>query len=87
MSTHVIGFAPPDEEWKKMKKIYDACEEGGMEPPEEVLKFFNWEEPDNAGVEIELKEHEFNDESRQGIEIKIDELPPQVKLIRFYNSY
>ena len=91
MSSHVVGFKPPDDKWKKMKKAYDACIEAGINVPENVEEFFNYEEPDDAGVEVELEEHacckEYNADMRQGFEIDVSKLPKDVKIIRFYNSY
>jgi hypothetical protein len=91
MSTHVVGFKPPDDKWKKMKAIWDSCEEAGIEPPKAVSKFFEDTPPDESGVEIELEEHdcvsEYNDDSCNGFEIDVKKLPPDVTVIRFYNSY
>ncbi len=91
MSTHVKGFRPPDEKWKKMKAAWDACEAAGTAIPKEVLEFFDHEPPDSAGVEIELEEEEccaeYRDDCRDGFEIDVTKLPKGLTLIRFYNSY
>lgn len=89
MSTYVVGFAPPDDKWKKMKKVYDACEKAGLEIPDEVDDFFNGEPPDDAGVEVDLREflREHLRDGQDGFEIDIADIPKQVKTIRFINSY
>src|ERR1035441_9166498 len=127
MSTHVTGFAPPDETWQKMKAIWDACEtvgvpvpgeveeffggEGpdpaggevgpprqalggacetaGVPVPGEVEEFFGGEAPDPAGVEVDLPLREWSDSGYggAGYELDIAAIPPQVKTIRFYNSW
>ena len=87
MSTHVIGFKPPDERWQKMKEAWDACVKAKVEPPKSVTDFFNDEEPDSAGVEVEIPTREWRDDSREGYEVSIDALPEGVKIIRFYNSW
>jgi hypothetical protein len=89
MSTHVKGFRPPDEKWRQMEKVYSACMKAGIEIPEEVEKFFDYEEPDECGVEVEIKEAtcEWCDDSREGFEIDLKKLPSDVTIIRFYNSY
>jgi hypothetical protein len=95
MSTHVTGFRPADETWRKMKAVWDACEEAGTEIPKEVATFFGDEEPDEAGVELEygaLKKagavREWDDGvSCNGYEILVDKIPPDVKIVRVYNSY
>lgn len=87
MSTHVIGFKPPDAKWKKMKEVWDACDKAGVEAPKEVSEFFNWEAPDENGVEVELDAAEWSDEGREGYEIEVSKLPKGVTVIRFYNSW
>ena len=87
MSTHVIGFRPPDETWHKMKAAWDACAAVGLEPPESVVRFFNYESPDAAGVEVEIESREYCGEMQEGIEVDIDALPEGVRVIRFINSW
>lgn len=91
MSTHVIGFRPPDDKWKKMKAVYDACKEADTDPPEEVERFFNDQPPDPAGVEVRLRDtpccKEYNDGvSQWGYEIDLSKLPKDVTVIRVFNS-
>lgn len=94
MSTHVVGFKPPDAKWKKMKEVYTACINAGLAPPDEVMEFFNHSEPDEKGVEISEEElervdclQEWTGDGQDGFEIRIDKLPKDIKIIRFYNSY
>jgi len=87
MSTHVTGFVPPDETWLKMKAIWDACTEAGIAIPDEVDAFFDGEAPDPTGQTVNVPSREWHDDSREGIEITLADVPPQVKIIRFYNSW
>jgi len=88
MSTNVVGFIPPDDNWKKMKKIWDTCKEMNIEPPIEVLDFFDGSQPDDNGKEVGLPIDKWNDDmSRSGFELEIDKIPENVKIIRFYNSW
>lgn len=87
MSTHVVGFRPPDEKWKKMKAVWDACKVAKTEIPESVVDFFNGETPDPAGVEVEIKAKDWSMDSASGYEIDLDKLPKDIKTIRFYNSW
>lgn len=87
MSTHVIGFKPPDEKWQKMKAVWDSCKKAGVDIPPDVEDFFNGEPPDDMGVEVELPVHEWRDDMRRGFELYVSELPVDVKVIRFYNSW
>ena len=89
MSTSVKGFRPPDEEWKKMKAIWDACKAAGnVEPPEPVQEFFNWHEPDPNGIDVHLRVTKWNNnECSEGLELKVEDIPKNVTVIRFYNSW
>ena len=89
MSTNIVGFKPPDEQWKKMKKVYDVCVETGVKIPSEVDDFFEGEPPDDAGVEADIKNfvNEYSNESSNGFEVDITKLPKDIKIIRFYNSW
>lgn len=87
MSTHVTGIKPADEKFKEMEHIYRSCEKAGIHPPEEVTNFFEEEEPDPRGVCVEIKSHEWGRDCSDGVEVYLDELPKDVKIIRFYNSY
>jgi hypothetical protein len=91
MSTHVQGFKAPDDKWKEMKAVWDACEAAGISPPEAVSKYFEWDKPDDRGVEVKLEGTgyctEWGDDYRSGFEIEMRKLPADVTHIRFYNSY
>lgn len=94
MSTYVIGVVPPDDDWKKMKAAYDACIEADIEVPESVMNFFGGDEPDDAGVIINLSSkqyvavcREWRDESGEGYELDVADIPKNVKTLRFYNSW
>lgn len=94
ISMHVVGFKPPDEKWKKMKAVYDACCEADTVTPPEVAQFFNYDPPDESGVRISEKDlrnagavEDWDDDTREGFEINLDKIPKDVKVIRFYCSY
>jgi hypothetical protein len=87
MSTSIKGFIPPDDKWKKMKAIYDACRVAKINLPDEVEDFFDGEKPDENGQIVEIPHTEYQDDYSQGIEVEIAKLPKNVKVIRFYNSW
>lgn len=92
MSTHIIAFFKPKEKWKKYKAIWDACNEAGVEPPDEVSKYFDYEDPKfDRGIRDDLTKHEccmeWNKEMESGYEIDVSKLPANVTHIRFFNSY
>lgn len=92
MSTHVVGFIPADDEWNKMLKVWNACDEAGIDSPNHVYEFFDGVDPNGQpGETVELEEHvsvsEHHTDSEAGYQIEISKLPPNVKFIRVYNSY
>lgn len=94
MSTHVKGFKPADEKWKKMKAVYDTCIAADLEVPEAVNEFFGWKKPDENGVEVDQKAlwecgaiTEYNTLAAQGYELHVDKLPADVTIVRFYNAW
>ena len=87
MDTHVVGFIPPDETWLKMKAVWDACQEAGIPAPEEVEDFFGGEAPDPEGREVDIPVREWSADSASGYEVEVADLPANVKIIRFYNSW
>ena len=92
MSTHVVGFRPPDKKWLKMKAAYEACEAADIAVPDDIEDFFDGEGPsDKPGMEVQIKRteavKEWSDDSRSGYEIDVTKLPKDVTVIRVYNSF
>lgn len=87
MSTHVTGFTPPDETWHQMKAIWDSCLAANVSIPPEVLDYFGDEDPDPAGIEIEIPAREYHGNMEEGYEIDVAAIPPQATIIRFVNSW
>jgi hypothetical protein len=101
MHTYVICIKPADEQWQKMKEIWDACTKAGIEPPEKVSDFFGDEAPNPKGVEINLpfSRHDLGsatnhpalsmstDSGQEFWDVELSKLPPDVKIIRFVNSW
>lgn len=87
MSTHVMGFRAPDEEFKKMRAAWDACEAAGVSIPDEVEDYFGGTSPDPSGVEVDIEAHEWSNEYAQGYEINVADIPKGLTSIRFYYSW
>lgn len=88
MSTHVIGFKPPDEEYRAKLEAWKALERAGVKKfPEELLQFFNWTTPDETGVEVQVPVREWSNDHASGYEVVIADLDPSIKILRFYNSW
>jgi uncharacterized protein YfbU (UPF0304 family) len=94
MSTHVIGFKPADDKFKKMLTAWDACIAAGVKPSEEITAFFGtqWRtEVDAAGVQVDVRSSDavrkWRGDCREGYEVDLRELDPDIKVLRFYNSW
>lgn len=92
MSTWIEAFKPPGEKWARMRAVWDACMEAGVEVPPEVDGYFEGMAPDPAGVEIQDFRNSpavsgWKDGMRQGFEVDVTKLPKDVTVIRFYNSW
>jgi len=87
MSTHVVGFRPPDKEWKKMKAAWDTCTAANVAPPGEVERFFGYQKPNAYGIEIKLDVEELTEEGVVGFDVILSKVPKSVDRIRFYNSW
>lgn len=88
-SFRVIGFMPPDDDWRKMADVWFACERAGIDIPEKVEAYFDEGAPDPHGQEIDLT-HLTRDWKAppgwpaEGMEIEVAKIPAKVKILRFY---
>ena len=99
MLMHVVGFVPPDDEWCKMKAVYDACAAAEVDAPKDVLKFFGMCEMDEGGGGPDAHGREvgqeamgsavtkWSDDYRNGYEVEVAKLPKNIKVLRFYCSW
>ena len=95
MGSNVIGIKTPDEHWQRMRDIWDACQAAGVQVPEEVERFFNYEPPDEKGILVKLafprhpclREWSNAKKNAQGYEIDLTKLPSDIKTLRFYVSW
>jgi len=91
MSMHVVGYMPADEQWIKMKSAWDACSAAGINPPDEVLDFFDESYPyDAPGKEVDLEgisAKKWSNECSSGYEIDVELLPKNIRIMRFYCSW
>jgi hypothetical protein len=90
MSTHIVGIKPTDEDFMKMLKVYNACHEAGVDLPKKVLEFFSYEEPDPSGIVVDLPIgciERYSADGEDRFEVNVEDLPEDIKIIRFYNSW
>lgn len=72
----VKGLTNPTEEYLKKAKAYKALEEAGLAIPEELEEFFDWEEPSEEYMGINIKEAVSGDLLEEGkLTIELNKLP------------
>lgn len=90
MSTHVVRYRPPDEQWQKMKSVWDACIVAEVVPPMEVAAFFDEAYPGDApGKEVQITAavQKWRDGDRDGFQVDVELLPDGVRYLRFYSAF
>lgn len=89
-SLHVAGFKPANDQWDKMKSVYESCQAAGIDIPKEVAEFFDYEPPENkAGLEVDLETalQPYQSEGCDGYELKLSDIPAGVESLRIFNAY
>ena len=92
MTTSVIGFVSEENElYKKHSKVLLACIDADISKlPTETAEYFGSEYPEEylleEKLEIKIPKHEYNEDTREGFEVIISEIPKGVYKIRFVNS-
>ena len=91
-SMHIEGVKPPGTKWLHMKKIWDACNEGGVDAPKEVMEFFDYSPPDEIGVVVDEKGlgdavSRSDKEMTDGYVIDLSKLNKDIKYLRVYMAY
>ncbi|MNV77950.1 hypothetical protein D3C71_1714140 [compost metagenome] len=82
MGSFIQGIKPPDEKWKAMKKIWDACVEADVVIPKDVVGYFGLEEPNPQGVIVDIGSALIPlGEEHDGCMVDMTKLPPDVKWI------
>lgn len=90
-SVRLVGFGPPDDKWQKMADVWFACETAGVQPPPEVEEFFDDGAPERIGKDTDLTHLATDWKVPQGwpaigLEIWVDKIPDNIRLLRFYYS-
>ena len=74
---YVIACEFDEETYIKMKKVFEVCNESGVSIPEEVLEYFDNNQPEENHV-IEIPTIETPD----GLEILIEDIPSKYYKIK-----
>lgn len=98
-STHIVGVRDLDAEFAKMLEIKHLCEKNGVSYPKEVEEYFDTDdttvEDDEDDLRSAMEEIDIDrayakmdyNEMQDCWEVDLSLLPPDVKSIRFINSY
>jgi hypothetical protein len=91
---HVVGFKPANDKFKKMKGVWDACTQAGIEIPDEVQCFFRDKEPSDLGVEVilegmtrDIAVTPYTADMIEGFDVDLTKLDSDIKILRFYVSH
>jgi hypothetical protein len=92
MSTYVYGVRDLDGMFAKMMRVKKVCDTAGISYPKEVTEYFKdpGENEETIRREMETLEIKFERNSRNGeyiYEVQLEDLPKEVKAIRFINSW
>lgn len=91
LDIYIDGYRPADKKFQTMRRVWIDCKSLDIDPPEEVLEFFDGRDPtDLPGVEIDLatragcvREYS-NDDGESGYEIVVSRLPEDLQFIRVH---
>lgn len=93
MTTKVKGFVSPEDDiYKKHSRVLLACIDAKIsELPKETAEYFGGKYPEREmledKLEVKIPKHVYNEESEEGFEIIVGEIPVGVYKIRFVNSW
>jgi len=88
-SYSVVAIKPPDEKWKQMKAIWDACDLAKVSVPKEVSTYFNHQYPDPNGVvvDVSFKQVDGLRDGLAGFDVELASVPEDAKILRFLIHY
>jgi len=94
MSTHIVGVRNLDGNFKRMIAVKLACEAAGVDYPQELKDYFLYPQESEDTLREEMEEvdikavvAERTEDSSNIWEVHLASLSPEVKSIRFTNSY
>jgi hypothetical protein len=96
MHTSVEVYCELPAKWEKLMAVKAACDAADISYPKEISDIFDKEiilRDKYVRIEVASKREKqrgvshFAENGTDGFEVYLNELPPDVKLIRFVNSY
>lgn len=86
-SYFVRGIMEPTEDYKRKFAAFKACQEAGIEIPEELWKYFNDETPYEGGADVKIPFETVKEPGSFIYEVDLKKLPPQVTKVHFVISF
>lgn len=87
MDISVKGIIEPTKDYNKKLEAYYACEKANIDIPDELEKFFDYEQPSKEGMEVKI-DYGGNLEYENGyILIDLNDLPENVTKIKIKAYY
>lgn len=85
VSLGIRGVVEPTEEFNKKYVAYKACEDAEVEIPNELRGYFDWAEPNQSGLVVDISDVS---EQRDGmVEIDLTKLRKDITKIQVYLSW
>ena len=81
------GLIEPTEDYKKKYAAFKACEEAGIEVPQQLWEYFNNDIPYKDGVSTKISYERKTDDGGVIYEVDVSKLPPQVTKVQFIVSW
>ena len=83
---HIVGLRNHDEQWSRMKAVYDTCMSAHVDVPPAVTDYFKTNSLDSGGPEVDLKALtiDWQSDLSIGMELDLSIIPAGVTKLRFY---
>jgi hypothetical protein len=88
MSSYVYGLRDAnDPQYKKMAAALKACLAADLPLPKPLQEYFKGSHDPEEALQVEIKSEEGSKDSTNYYDVVLADLPPDVKVIRFCNSW
>lgn len=88
MSSYVYGLRDTkDPEYQKMAAALNACVAANLPLPKPLEQYFKGSSDPEESLQVEIKFKKVNKEMTTCYDVILADLPPDVKVIRFCNSW
>lgn len=85
ISVHITGLKEPTEEYTKKLEAWRACEAAGVKIPDDLLEYFNHENPNEEGISVDLA-YDGDVMYGKGATLNVEDIPEGVTKIRVWCS-